>query len=326
MKNTAYISLRTNHLLDSFSEYKFSHKGIRTTLKYVIKDETYGIDIEISSDNSFRDIWKCFQTIHELLFINYGYFLYIKEYIENNETIDYSVKYNNLDFLDSYSSQFDFGGITSIPDLLNSKNINNYNKLKSKFSNGFYSLFYLNCVNYSKILIDHKFCILSQICEGFVESTNIEQIVKKSKKGKIGFKDRLTYYIERLNYYNNKYHVNLYYVLRIKRKTLLNQIEASRHALSHYILIKDKNGNNRSKLSPNNYLFTYIILDLMLRIVIFEELLIVVDENSIKETLYIYHDYIYSNTFKDNFDINNYKSGLYKLHFIEEVINGSKNK
>ena len=51
----------------------------------------------------------------------------------------------------------------------------------------------------------------------------------------------------------------------------------------------------------------------MLRIVILEELGVIIDSNQIKENLYILHDYIYSNLKKDNFKIEKLKSNLYKI-------------
>ncbi len=319
MKNIVKINLRTERLIEQFDYYKFKYSYYLIELDYYISDNLWGVDITITSERDCKDIFKIFQVINELLFINYNYFFNIESYIENNKNIELS-KYFNLKYI--YSSKIFIidNQVTTICNLINNKSIKEYKKLKNKFHLGLNSLFYLKSVSYENILIDHKFCILSQICEGYIESGPLENVIKQSKSDRIGFKDRITYYINKLDEYNKKYSLCIYKTLGIKKKTLLNQVEASRHTLSHYVLITDKKGNKKSKLNNYNYLFCYIILDYMLRLTIVDELGVNIDSNIIKENLYILHDYIYSIIHKNNIDTSNFKSNLYNFFNIGNEI------
>ena len=232
--------------------------------------------------------------------------------MEDDKKIDIS-QYFNLDYIHSSVSLITTGSVTLFPDVINNNTIKEYKKIKKVFHNGLNALFYLKSYKYDGILIDHRFCMLSQICEGYVESGRLENIIKSKKNGYIGFKDRLTYYVDKLDFYNRKYNLCIYKTLSIKKKTLLNQIETSRHALSHYVQIKDKKGNKKSKLNNYNFLFTYLILEYMLRIILLEELGVTINDSQLKEGLYILHDYIYSILNKEKLYVSNYKSNLYKL-------------
>ena len=312
MKKNVKVSLITDEFVEAFETYKLKYSYYAIEFDFNINDKMKEINISIFSDREYKDIFKIFLLIYELLFINYGYFFEIDSYMENDKKIDIN-RYFNLDYIHSSKILKTTGSVTTLPNLITNNTIKEYKKIKNVFHNGVSALFYLKSYKYDGLLIDHRFCMLSQICEGYIESGRLENIIKSKKNGKIGFKDRLTYYVDKLDFYNKKYNLCIYKTLTIKRKTLLEQIETSRHALSHYVQIKDKKGNNKSKLNNYNFLFTYLILEYMLRIILLEELGVKINEKQLRENLFILHDYIYSTSNKDKLDISKYKSDLYKL-------------
>lgn len=314
MNNTILVKFRTQKLIENFSLVFIKYSYYKIIAKYFISDGLYGIDLEIISKRNFTDIYKIVSIIHELIFLNFGYFLEIFEYLENDTIIDVS-KYCNLDYINSFNSHFK-GYYTDINNLITNLSIRKYKMLKNKFLNGLNSFFYLESKKYKDILVDHRFCILSQICEGLIESSRLENVVSArvnniSRRRYINFKDRIEYYISELDYYNKKYMISIYKALRIKRTTFLEQMKNSRHSLSHYV--KKKN-----KLRTTNYLFAYILLSNLFRIVILKELSVILNEDYIKESLYIIRDYIYTINFNNN-DFDKMKSSLYKLFGINKI-------
>lgn len=313
MKKIVNIELRTNHLIETFDSYKFNYSYYIIEFNYFCDKNMWGIDVEIRSEKEYKDIVKFFLILDELLFLNYSCFFTISRYFEDGISTDFT-KYINLDYLIPSNQNTINNSIAKISETINSNSIKEHKKLKDRFHYGLTSLFYLKCYRYENLLYEHKFCMLSQICEGYIESGPLEAMVNNGVSHRIGFKDRINYYIQELDYLNKKYNVSIYKTMKIKRKTLLNQITTSRHALSHYVKILDKKGKNQSKLNVYNFIFTYFILEYLLRIIMLKELGVKPDSVKIKEGLYILHDYIYSVVNENDLDVSNYKSNLYKLN------------
>lgn len=292
MNNNIFIKLRTCYEIDEFKNFSLSFSNLNVEFLF-FHENNYGIDIRMIGKKDLKNCFKLFLIIHELLFLNYGYFFDIYKYYENDELIDYK-KYCNLDCYNSHLIRNFSEKIADISELITKESIKSYKTIKNCFLNGLNGMFYLKCENYSKILIDHRFCIISQICEGFIRSTKLEKNVEQSlpNKRKVKFLDRIEFYIKKLDFYNKKYSLRLYKILKIQRKTLLKQIDGSRHMLSHYTIFKDNNGNNKPKLNNNNYLFMYIILEYILRIVILEEITVKLNEEMIENSLKNYKDFI----------------------------------
>lgn len=77
MKNIVKINLRTERLIEQFDYYKFKYSYYLIELDYYISDNLLGINITITSERDCKDIFKIFQVINELFFINYNYFFNI---------------------------------------------------------------------------------------------------------------------------------------------------------------------------------------------------------------------------------------------------------
>ena len=136
MNNTILVRFRTHKLIENFSLVSIKYSYYKIIAKYFISDGLYGIDLEIISKRNFNDIYKIVSTIHELMFLNFGYFLEIFEYLENDTIIDVS-KYCNLDYLNSFNGHFK-GYYTDINNLITNLSIRKYKMLKNEFLNGFY--------------------------------------------------------------------------------------------------------------------------------------------------------------------------------------------
>lgn len=249
----------------------------------------------------------------ELLFINNGYYFNIVSISVDDKHVDYK-KYYNLDDIYTSREYVYYNPICKQTTAINSQSIRNYRQLKRKFHLGISALKYLKSERYSNVLYTHKYCILAQICEGFIESSHYELLLTQAKIIKIGnkkakpnFEERIEVFINKLDEINKKYSVAIYKTLGIKRKTLLEKLTNTRHQLSHYV-------KKEKIIVRDDYVYVFYLLESLLRILLLEEIGIKVDGN-LKKNFYVLHDFILDNKGKAK-GLSDFKDLEYQLKYI----------
>lgn len=212
-----------------------------------------------------------------------------------------------MDYLISNSEYASGYHILSNDKLFTKKNISTFRKKEKKVSLGSKAFYYLKSNKYSGVLQDQKFVIMTQIAEGFVEGTEIEQLLLQTKypnQQHLYFAQRIDYYIDKLKIISKHTKSSVFKVLNIKPDKLTDKIKQTRHRYSHYIF-KD------NTITISKSIFYFYLMDLIYRIVFLEECGINYD-NNLKKYLYSIHDWILDNTRKVS-SLNEYKTLSYIL-------------
>ena len=149
-------------ILEDFSDFGFEYSDCDISYTY----ENLQIIVIIKSKKSFKKLYEIFMLQYELLFINFGYFIPIAEYKENDEVSSFS-KYNNLEYIYSQERYIKKDQIVSVSNIINNVVLDKFTKIKNKFSLGMISLYYIKSKRYERVLIDHLFVTLVQICDGY---------------------------------------------------------------------------------------------------------------------------------------------------------------
>lgn len=274
-----------------------------------------GFCIEIISNNSFKSIWKHFILHHRLLFINYGYFMNIQKYEENNMSVS-TKKYTNIECYNSSKKQTRNFEVVNLKNLITKKSIKKIKELSFNFNLGMQALYYLNCERYESVLIDQKIVILSQIIEGYViQNENKENQaliltkIKDSSKEEAYFQDRITIVINELVDIDYKYKSEMFKVLKKNTIDLSEEIKNTRHIYSHYLNKKDKKivGHDGHK----NLGYIFFILFLSFQISLLNDLGVTIDK-TVEQRLFLIHDLIIHNN--NRIKIKKYKSNIYKIN------------
>ena len=199
---------KTGVKIDKFDD--FNVKYYKYDIKFIYEDN---ISIQIKSNCKLETIFNFFLTLHKMIFFNYGFFMEIEKYIENGKETDIK-KYFNLDFIYTDKQFIHNFKITTLKNLFNRITIKKFLTLYGKNFIGIISLFYLKSNLYSKILLDHRLAIMSQISDGFIEN-NLEYKIKKISDYKgIHFLDRIYYYFETLSKISKKTNSEVFKVLK----------------------------------------------------------------------------------------------------------------
>ena len=256
------------------------------------------IYISIQSKEKLSTIYNHFMIHYKLLFFNNGYFYEIKEYKENNKIVNIS-KYNDIEAYKTNNEFIKNYKITNIKNLLNRKSIKEFNKIEHKYKMIFYAFYYLHSDKYNSVLCDHKFMILSQLCEGYIENSKHEKNIKTTD-----FKGRIGIYIDFFRKIDKKNNAEIFKVLNTYPEKVKEQIKNTRHMYSHYT-------KKNKTIKGENFIYLYYILELTFRILILEDIDIKHGED-IKENLYSIHDWIMERK-KEDIKIGEYKSTIYRI-------------
>ena len=141
--------------------------------------------------------------------------------------------------------------------------------------------------------------ILSQLCEGYIENSKYEKIVKTHD-----FKGRIEIFIDLFRKSDIKNNSKIFEILNIYPKKIKEQIKNTRHMYSHYT-------KKKKTVNGNNYIYYYYILELSFRLLVLKDINIK-DESEINENLYSLHDWIIENR-GSNIKMDDYKSITYKM-------------
>ena len=272
-----------------FKLYKYNNE-------YVFKDgEIY---LSINSKEKLSTIYKHFMIHYKLLFLNNGYFYEIKEYRENNKIVDIS-KYSNIEAYKTNNEFIKNYKITNIKNLINKESISEFSKIENKYKMIFNAFNYLHSDRYNSVLCDHKFMILSQLCEGYIENSEHEKHIKTAD-----FKGRIGIYIDLFRKIDIKINAEIFKILNTYPEKIKKQIKNTRHMYSHYTK-KDKT------IKGENFIYLYYILELAFRILVLDDINIKYGDE-VKENLYSIHDWIMEKR-KESIKIEEYKSITYKI-------------
>lgn len=286
-----------NHIL-YFNNFSLDYKAY----KVCFKNYNNSINIEINSEKSSRDMFDLFLILHKMIFLNYGYFMVIKDYRENNISVDYK-KHFNLEYIISDEECAKGYCITSINELITPNSIKRFEAFEQEIQFNNRAYYYLKSEKYTEILIDHKLIVLLQMAEGLIENTNLNKEI--DKKYNTGFRSRLSFYINILAKLNKQTEAEIFEILKTKPELLLDQLTNFRHMYSHYIK-KDNSIDN------DNIIYYLPIIDYLYRIAILEMSDIKYDHTKVKQFLYSVHDWILSNSGNSK-SINEFKSSTYKI-------------
>lgn len=252
-------------ILESFSDFKFKYSNCNISYNY----ENLQIIVTIKSKKSFKELYEMFMLQYELLFINFGYFIPIAEYKENDDISSFS-KYNNLEYVYSQERYIKKDQIVSVPNLINNVDLDKFTILKREFSLGMISLYYIKSKRYERVLIDHLFVTLIQICDGY-------SILKFNKPNKyFELQKTIKPYIDLLNILNNKYSLDIYGRFNANQDKISKNICDTRHQYSHYIRKKD------SFRDGEDHILYFWLFDLLLRMIIFNDLGISYEDSAIE--------------------------------------------
>lgn len=281
----------------------FNIKYYKYDIKFLYKDN---ISIQIKSNCKLETIFNFFLTLHKMIFFNYGFFMEVKKYIENDKEIDIK-KYIDLDFIYSDKQFIHNFQITSLKKLFNKKTIKNFLTFNNKNFLGSMSLFYIKSDSYSKMLLDHRLAIMSQISEGLIEN-NLERKIKKiSNTRHISFLDRIYYYFKTLSKISKENDSKIFKVLKTYPRKISKELTQLRHQVSHYII-------KENVISTKKMLYCFYLLELTYRIVFLNEIGINYGKE-LKSNLDNIHDWILTTTEK-NFSLGDLKTATYKMNYI----------
>ncbi len=274
----------------------FKVKYYKYNSEYIFKDGR--LYININSIEDVRAIYRHFMIHYKLLFFNNGFFYKIKEYKENDKIVDIN-KYGNIEIYITNKVYIKSYKITSIGNLINRDTIREFSKRDKKYKFIFQAFYYLHSERYQYVLCDHRFMILSQLCEGYIENSEYEkQITNKC------FLERIGIYINYFRSIDKRINSKVFEVLNTYPKKIVKQIKNTRNKYSHY---KKK----KKIIKGKNLIYLYYILELAFRILILSDVKTIYSEE-IKENMYTIHDWIMEGT-KENIKEEEYKSGVYKL-------------
>ena len=254
-------------ILEGFSDFEFKYSDCDISYNY----ENLQIIVTIKSKKSFKRLYEMFMLQYELLFINFGYFIPIAKYKENDEVSSFS-KYNNLEYIYSQERYIKKEQIVSVPNLINNIVLDKFAILKRKFSLGLISLYYIKSKRYERVLIDHLFITLIQICDGY----SITKFNKLNSDDSLSFRNSIKPYIELLNELNDKYNLDIYGRFNANKDKISANIRDTRHQYSHY---------TRKKYSfrdGEDHILYFWLFDLLLRMNIFNDLGISYEDSAIE--------------------------------------------
>lgn len=267
MNNLKVILKNDPHkaILEDFSDFGFEYSYFNISYNY----ENLQITVTIKSKKSFKELYEIFMLQYELLFLNFGYFIPIAEYKENDEISSFS-KYNNLEYIYSQERYIRKDQIVSVPNLINKTVLDKFANIKNKFSLGMISLYYIKSKRYERVLIDHLFVTLVQICDGY-------SLLKFNKPNKyFELKKTIKPYIDLLNELNDKYNLDIYGRFNANKDKISENICDTRHQYSHYIRKKD------SFRDGEDHILYFWLFDLLLRMIIFNDLGIIYEDSAIE--------------------------------------------
>lgn len=277
-KNTVIVTLKNVSNGADIKDNLINFTCDEYDIKYHIEKEK--IYITIISSNEVSDIYKHFMIHYQLLFFNNGYFYKIIEYKENEKVINISEKYNNTGMYDTCDCFINSYKITNINKLINSENIKKMDNLLDNYGFIFRAFYYLFSKRYEKVLIDHKFMILSQICEGYIESSEHE----KKIEGEKNYSKRIKIYIDNFAKQDENQNSEIFQILGKDAEEIIDQITNTRHRYSHYV-------EKKNVIEDDMFWYYFVILELAFRMIILEDISIVLD-NEMEENLFLIHDWI----------------------------------
>lgn len=299
---------KQKNIIDEFDTIEFNYYGYITKIEYI---SAFTFKIKIDSNFNDKLIFEYFSIILKLLFFNYGYFMEINSYKVNNEIVNYK-NYCNLDFYESNIEYVNSYKITSISNVIKPLAIKKIKEEEQNHFLGLRALYYLKSGRYSGVLYDHKFTILCHILEGFIQNSSLEDAIlielrkKNPNKKKLYFKDRISYYTNKLLSISIKTNSSIYTILRETSKELPEKIKNTRNQYSHYV-------KKKKTIKIKYAIYYFYIMELIYRIIFLDRCGIKYDIN-LKNNLQNIHDWILTNT-RNLIDENDYKTVNYKVRY-----------
>jgi len=244
----------------------FSYKNIKIQLSY----NNQQLHILLKSRKKRKKTVMIFHELFNLLFLILGGFPEIKCASWNAEPF-------HISDLDKYNTSIHFlNSNFQIADISTS-NINEetLSKLDAIYKKPLYSIQYLVCKQYEKVITDHKTALLMHTVDGFVnryEKVYIENV-----------KLALDPFFK----YHRKHNCGILKALNTTSKKLCETIRDTRHATSHFsdkdLILED----------GEPYSIYFFLLYFSLRAFLLENIIkIKLSEEKIRECLYVYHDWI----------------------------------
>lgn len=297
MENIVNVTLEnynSNPIISNVLELNL--KIYKYNIKYIFKDGK--LYITITSKENLPTIYRHFMIHYKLLFFNNGYFYKIREYKENSKVISTKL-YSDIEAYETNNEYIKGYSITNIKDLINKEAITEFNKIEQKNRLLFYAFYYVHSNKYKSILCDHRFMILSQLCEGYIENSNHNKNIKTSD-----FKGRIGVYIDLFRKIDIKTDARIFEILNTYPEKIKKQIKNTRHMYSHYT-------KKNETIKGDKFIYLYYILELSFRILVLEDINVKYG-SEIVENLYSMHDWIMERR-KKNIKLEEYKSVLYKM-------------
>ena len=268
---------------------------------------------------------QLFLDIFSVLYIYFGAFPAIESATFNGNTIDRS------NWIEKYASRSDlFRNNLFIADI-NSASINQsvIDSYRKKQLPAIYSLQYLTCESYRKVISDHRLTLLLHIIDGIIEldkkaftQLSDEMIAKYNidiKKGKPGEYITKAYAISKecFFYYHRKYNCEILRLLNTSQYAFLQIITDTRNWNSHFL--RDKKPD-RLKRGTEIVIF-FEILQYVLRLKITKDIGAPIKESNVKEYYYVLHDWILEALYNsnENFKSNTYKAAKQWKEFIRQM-------
>ena len=268
--------------------------------------------IQIFTRRSEHTATDLFLDLFSILYVYLGAFPTIESATFNGSDIDRS---NWIDKFKTRSELFRHDlFITDINDLSINQNV--IDAYREKQLSAIFSLQYLTCESYRRVIADHKLTLLLHVIDGISDFDNSALSQLKTEmisKYKIPNNISLGKYIPKVYAvsnecffnYHRKYNCEILQLLKISQYTFLRIVTDTRNWNSHFL--RDKK-IDRLKDGSEIAIF-FEILQYMVRLKIAKDIGAPIKESNVQEYYYVLHDWILRVLY--NSDVN-LKSNTYK--------------
>lgn len=306
------------------ASHKFFEKNIVKKFSVIIDRivvELYSekdvITMTLQGNVSVGIVEKLWADIYSIIFIYLGAYPKMISMLENNEIRDYSLmvdKYNSWDYMAKpYMCMCQINETT-----INQKIVNKYRNLNNL---PIYSMEYLISESYKNVILNHRITLLLHVIDGLIsdkekEDARSDYINIYRPRYDIGTYKPAVYYLCN-NYffkYEEEFSCKIMSLLKKDQHDFIDVLTDTRHFYSHWL----KASKKKKRLIEGKEMLEYFeIIYFSLRLHLLSRLGVVVEEERIKEYLYIIHDWILETDYKKKFPV---KSIHYqRMREIEEV-------
>lgn len=319
------ICVKSSHCF--FVERKVEQfKVIIDNVLITMESQNEILDMTLEGEVSREVIERLWADVFSVVYLYLGTYPRIISMTENNENRDFSklvAKYNSWEYLEKkYLGLCDVSSKT-----INQKIINKYRELNLL---AIYSMEFLVSDVYKKMIINHKITLLLHVIDGVVSHTASEKGKKEyikeyptkieyiNRKPKMGWYKPKVYYLCK-NYfykYDEEFSCELLKVLNVSEYDFVEIIYDTRNFYSHMKKIEEEKNPLREGKEMLEY---FEIIYLILRLYILRRLTVIADRESIREYLYILHDWIREIDYGNNYPV---KSEHYKR--IQKIKDGNR--